>query len=412
MRETGRPAGRRAPDTRRERVVRRALIALLVAGAFQATAFGIYEFALPLYLDFLRISFTSMGIIFGVSQFGILAVRYLVGSRSDVVGRKPFLVDALGLITVSTAVLPAVTGTATLAAAKMVRDAAGVVRDAMRSLAVYEAAGARFVRWIGRAIGSEFFFMAVGAVSAGWIISRLGWSWTFGLSAVLSAAATFTVWRWFREDPGIVRTTAATAGADRGVTRWLGIALPPNLWVLTASSFVFNVGLTMSHTFYLVLFFKDKFGFAVPVLGALQMAHRFSLGIPMMVAGQWMDRPGLRRHYKAIFIVSMAAQGACLSATAVVPGALLACGFFILHDILGATFFSPIQADFLQRWARPAWRGRDVALATGLGSLGAIFGPLLAGFLLDRLAWQNGPFLVSGLVIVAASLVILRLKGA
>ena len=398
------------PPTTGRADIRRALIALLIAGAFQATAFGIYEFGLPLYLEFLKVSFTSMGIIFGLSQFGILAVRYLVGSRSDVVGRKPFLVDALGLITVSTAVLPAVSGTMPLAAAKMVRDAAGVVRDAMRSLAVYEAAGARFVRWIGRAIGSEFFFMAVGAVSGGWLITRLGWSWTFGVSAALSAAATVTVWRWFREDPGIVRTSAATTGSNRGVTRWLGIALPPNLWVLTASSFVFNVGLTMSHTFYLTLFFKHKFGFTVPALGALQMAHRFSLGIPMMVAGQWMDRPGLRRHYKAIFIVSMAAQGVCLSLTAILPGAALACGFFILHDILGATFFSPIQADFLQRWARPAWRGRDVALATGLGSLGAILGPLLAGFLLDRLAWRDGPFLASGLVIIVSSLVILRLR--
>jgi len=401
---TGRASARRAPD------VRRALIALLIAGAFQATAFGIYELGLPLYLDFLKISFTSMGVIFGVSQFGILAVRYLVGSRSDVVGRKPFLVDALGLITVSTAVLPAVSGTAALASAKMVRDAAGVVRDAMRSLAVYEAAGARFVRWIGRAVGSEFFFMAIGAVAGGWLINKLGWSWTFGISAALAGAATVTVWRWFDEDPGIARSTGGPPPGDAGVTRWLGIALPPNLWVLTASSFVFNVGLTMSHTFYLVLFFKDKFGFAVPVLGALQMAHRFSLGIPMMIAGQWMDRPGVRRHYKAIFIVTMAVQGACLSLAGILPGAVLACGFFILHDIVGATFFSPIQAEFLQRWARPAWRGRDVALATGLGSLGSILGPLLAGFLLDRVHWQDGPFFVSGIIIIAASLVLLRLK--
>ena len=388
----------------------RALIALLIAGAFQAVAFGIYETSLPLYLEFLKISFTSMGIIFGVSQFGILAVRYLVGSRSDVVGRKPFLVDALALIAVATALFPAAVRTAPIAALKMVRDAAGVVRDAMRSLAIYEASGARFVRWIGRAIGSEFFFQAVGAVTAGWLITMMGWSWTFGVSAVLAAAATVTVWRWFSEDAPRAREAGSVAGEDEGVVRWLGMGLPPNLWVLTASSFVFNVGLTMSHSFYLLLFFKDKFAFSIPVLGALQMCHRFSLGIPMMIAGQWMDRPGLRRHYRAIFIVSMAVQGGCLSLTAILPSALLACGFFILHDILGATFFSPIQADFLQRWARPAFRGRDVALATGLGSLGSIFGPLVAGFLLDRLGWRDGPFLASGIVIALASLVLLKLR--
>jgi MFS family permease len=256
--------------------------------------------------------------------------------------------------------------------------------------------------------------MALGAMAAGLIITGLGYKWTFWISGALSFVACLATWRWFKEErPGIAAVKdAAAPGMVSNLREMFSLDLPPNLWVLTVSAFIFNIGLTSSHSFYLLLFFKDKFGFSVTALGTIQMLHRFSLGIPMMLAGHLMDRPLFARHYRTLYIASMTVQGLSLCASAVIPGAYLACGVFLLHDIAGATFWSPIHSSFMQRYARPAQRGRDVALASGIASLGAIFGPLLAGLLIDRLGWKDGPFFMSGVITILASLLILRLRDA
>lgn len=391
---------------------RSALIAVVAAGSLQAAAFGVYETALPLWLSGLGMSFAGMGLIFGLSQIGILGVRMFVGARSDATGRKPFLLNSLFISAGATALLPVWPAAVPIAVWKTARDAAAVVREVMRSLAVFEAAGDKFVRWIGRAVGFEFFFMALGAVTVGLLAERLGWPAVFQVSAALSLAGALVLWRWFREVPRRAVRPAGEPAPSFRPADLLDFSLPRELGLMAAASFVFNAGLMTSHSFYLLLFFRDKFGFSVEALGWLQMLHRFSLGIPMILAGHWLDRRGLRRHYLAILVLTMMAQGGCITLSAVLPVWWMACAAFILHDIVGATWFGPIQASFVQRFARPATRGRDVALVTGLGALGGILGPPLAGLLLDRFAWRDGPFAVSGVLIMAAGLMMLRLRRA
>ncbi len=404
---------------------------MLAAGAFQAAAYGMYETVFPLYLQHLGISFLNMGAIFGLSSVGVLAVRYVVGSESDRHGRKPFFVGSLAVAALSTALTPAWPHPVAQAALKTVRDAAGVVRDVMRLLVVYEHSGTRFVRWIGRFVGSEFFFMALGAVAAGGAVTAIGYGPTFWVSGGLSGVACAVLWTMFKErrvarprgalsaaEGRVARPRGALSAAEGRVARSRGaraegvfvLDLPPRLWVITVSDFIFNAGLMTSHSFYLLLFWKEKFGYAVAALGVIQMLHRFSLGIPMILAGHAMDRPAVRRHYHALYIGSMAAQGICIALAGIIPAALPAVAIFLVHDIVGATIFGPIRAAFVQREARPERRGRDVALSSGLSSLGTMIGPLLAGWLVDRMAWRDGPYVASGALIVAASLLMFRLK--
>ncbi len=372
-----------------------------------AASFGIYETSLPLFLSHIGISFMSMGIIFGVSQVGILAVRYAVGTLSDRHGRKPFFLASAGLVAASTALVPVWPSAMAQAALKVLRDAAGVSRDIVRSVVLYEHARSRFVRWIGRAIGSEFFFMAGGAYCAGFIISRAGYGWAFAAAGGLAAAAFLTIWRMFKETR---RKKTPPAPGVSGRLVGIGLDLPPNLWIISACSFIFNVGLMMSHSFYLLLFFREKFGFSIRTLGIIQALHRFSLSIPTILAAQWIDRPKIVPHYKKLYVITMAAQGVCISLAGALPNAWLAIAFFLLHDLVGSPFFGTIHAGFVQRYARPERRGRDVAFSSGLAALGFVFGPPLAGWLVDELAWRDGPFIMSGIIISSASLLMLRLK--
>jgi MFS family permease len=190
----------------------------------------------------------------------------------------------------------------------------------------------------------------------------------------------------------------------------LSFDLPRNLWLLAGSGFVFNIGLTASHSFYLLLFWRDKFGATIPEMSLIQTFHRFMLGLPTVFAGQLVDRPAFRRHYKAIYIGALVIQGLSIGGTTLIPWLVPAVVVFMVHDLVGASFWVPVQAHFIQGFARPAFRGRDVALVSGLSSLGSIFGPILAGWLVGGLAWKEGPYVASAVITVVAALMILWLR--
>lgn len=384
---------------------RRNLFAILFAAALQAVAFGIYETGLPLFLRYAGISLMSMGLIFGISQLGMLAVRWLAGTGSDTFGRKPFYASALAVSSAAMGIIPTWSSPLAIGAVKTVRDMAGTMYDAIRPVAVYEEAGPRFLKWIGRVDGVIFTFIAVGALATGWLISRLGYRWPFAIAALIGFTAAFILSRGYHE-----RARKKRAAAPLGFSDLFRFDLTPQLWTIVVSNFILNIGIGASHSFYQLLFFQDKFGFSVTTLGTIQMLHRLSLGIPMFFAGAMMDRPAVHRHHMSIYAASVTAQGLFIAGTGLIPSAIGATVVFVLHDLVGATFWGPINSSLIQAYARPAQRGSDVALVTGLSGLGWIFGPLLAGLLADTFAWRDGPFVVGGLLSIGGGLLILRLQ--
>ena len=116
----------------------RNLWVIIITSAVFAVCMGIYDFAMPIYLKEINVSFANMGIIFGLSSVLIYFLRLYVGAHSDRIGRKPFyslgvLVSALGnfLTPLFGTLIP-------LTAVKTVREASLIVRDTMRSILVYE----------------------------------------------------------------------------------------------------------------------------------------------------------------------------------------------------------------------------------------------------------------------------------
>ena len=162
-------------------------------------AFGIYETGLPLYLQSIGIPLLGMGLIFGFSQVGMLAVRWFAGTGSDNLGRKPFYAAALAISSAAMGIIPAWASPLAIGAVKTARDMAGTMYDAVRPVAVYEAAGPRFMKWIGRVDGVIYTFIAAGALATGWLISHLGYRRPFAVASMLGFTATFILVRGFRE---------------------------------------------------------------------------------------------------------------------------------------------------------------------------------------------------------------------
>ena len=69
-------------------------------------ASGAYEVLFPLYLDWVGVSFTDIGIIFGITAATIAGLNIVIGSQSDARGRKAFYSIGLALCTAINFIVP------------------------------------------------------------------------------------------------------------------------------------------------------------------------------------------------------------------------------------------------------------------------------------------------------------------
>jgi len=370
-------------------------VVLSVSSLF-GLALGMYDLAFPYYLDRVGTSFPRMGYIFSSAALVMFLLRIYVGSISDRFGRKPFYSLSLLVGALSCFFTPLARRTGALLVLKSLRESSFVVKDTMHTVALYETARSRFMDFIARTNGAEFLSMGVGTMVGGLLLA-LGYRTTFWLSSGLVAAALFVLILGFREEnftPG------------EGFRLELGhFKLPAPLWLVTASGFMLISGMATSLCFVMPLFFAKKFGASHAAVAAVLTAHRISLGLPLMYVERFISDPS-----KWLYVASMAYEGLAIGLAGVIPDFGWATGVWLTHDLVGASIWLPIQKTWIQRFADPEARGRQVGLVLALTSLGWIVGPLLAGFSAGRSV--SLPFVVSGIVVMLAPLPVLPLKVA
>ena len=371
--------------------MKRNVVTLLAVSVLFGTSVGIYEFVLPFYLQEQGISFEAMGFIFAVASAAILGLRVGIGTLSDMWGRKIFYSLALILAAAAqwlTALSTRVAGQALL---KTIRDTAFATREIMHPIVLFEESERRFLDLIGKTRGLEYLFQAGGTLIAGATIVALGTGGNLKLAGVLAGAAFVVFATAFRERPIPIRL----AGISLREMVGLG-GMPRNLKVIAVSSFIFTIGLSSSHCFIMPLFFAEKFAMGRATVAWIMFAHRLTLGLPMLVVGQLPIR-----NYKAWYIGTMLIEGVAIGGAAVIPGALGATAVWLLHDLIGAGVWAPIQNTLIQQHSRPDARGLDVGRVAAIGLVGGIFGPFIAGYL--AAVWIGGPFLVSGVLTMLAA---------
>ncbi|MCD6219578.1 MFS transporter, partial [Candidatus Calescamantes bacterium] len=168
------------------------------------------------------------------------------------------------------------------------------------------------------------------------------------------------------------------------------------------AGFIINFGVFISHSFFMPLFFLKKFSVSPFLVGILLALHRISLGIPLLITGKL-----IKKYHKKIFLYAVVFQGITISLTVFMPTFFLACIMFLLHDILGASFWQPIYNSYIQKFSRETKRGKDTSVVFAYTSIGKIFAPLFAGFLATLNI--NYPFFFSGLITIFAFIPILTL---
>jgi MFS family permease len=370
---------------------------LLLVSILFGVAGGIYEFILPYYLEGRGLSFRSMGYVFAVSTVAMFGVRIGLGNAADRWGSKRLYLLSVFSAAFACFATPFTASLALLIALKTMREVGVLARDTAHPILLYSEGRGRFVDFIGKTRGMEFLFQAVGTFIAGVGIASIGdrGSLWIGAGALAAAMGLLTV--------GVRSQERRAAGATPGVRGLLSFDLPRNLKVIMVANFIFSVGLSTSHCFIMPLFFSQKFGVSPSAVSTVMVIHRLTFVLPMLLVGYLHIR-----NYKSVFILTVIREGIAMSAGAVIPDFFWASAVWLLHDLVGAGVWIPIQSAIIQDECREASRGLDLSKTLAFSALGGAIGPILAGYLAD--VSISAPFFVSGALVTASAGVLFRLR--
>jgi hypothetical protein len=224
---------------------------------------------------------------------------------------------------------------------------------------------------------------------------------------VLLVLATLVFHVGFR--PPALATEGGPTSARLRVRDILRPQLNRELWILAGAEFIFNIGLSCSHSFVMPLFFRDKFGASESSVLVIMALHRLSIALPMLFIG-WFVKERLKR----VYVVFVFLEGVLIAVPGFIGALIPAAAIWLLHDFFGAGLWLPAQHALLQQYSHPHMRGKQVSIVLALGSLGTVVGFLLAGFLagMKSVAPSTAislPFIVGGALVAVTSFVVARL---
>lgn len=370
---------------------------LLLVSVLFGVAGGIYEFVLPYYLAGRGLSFTNMGYVFSASTLAMFGVRLGLGNLADRWGSKRLYMLALASVALACLATPFTAGLFALIALKTMREVGVLARNTAHPILLYREGRHRFAGFIGKTRGAESLFQAAGTFLAGVglvMLGERGMLWV-GAAAVGVGVVVLGL--------GVRGPRDGVATATGGIRRLLSFDLPRNLRVIMVASFVFAVGLSTSHCFIMPLFFSEKFGVSPATVSTVMVIHRLTSVAPLLLAGYLP-----RRHYRSIYIGAIVMEGLTISAAALIPVFFWAAAVWLLHDLVGAGLWIPIQSAIIQDECRETSRGLDLSKTLAFAALGGAIGPVLAGYLSG--VSISAPYLVSGILVTASAGVLLALR--
>jgi len=370
--------------------------------------FGMIIPILPLYAQGFRATEWQIGLLLASYSFMQFLASPALGWFSDRYGRKPVLLCSLIGSAAGYMLMASAVSLATLFAARILAGISGAsVGTASAYIADITPPENRSKR-IGL-IGAAFGIGFVLGPAIGGILSHFSVAAPFWFAAILSILNAIVMWvvlpepeRHAVRQQGRVdlRETLEQAGSWRlgviTVTYFIGIAGFAIVTVIYAQVSNRRFDLNQSQISYIFVM--------MGLIGALiqggaigRLARRFG-DVDLAIAGF------------ALMAVSMIAMPLAHS----IPVFLL----FSAGLAMGNSLSQPTISAIASKGASPALQGRVLGVVQSAGSLGRVFGPVIAGILLtsDHLRsnsrYGNTPFLVGGFIIGIAFVLAMTLRRA
>lgn len=370
--------------------------------------FGMIVPILPLYAQRFQATEWQIGLLLASYSFMQFLASPLLGWLSDRCGRKPVLLcsligSAAGYVLMANAVSLTV-----LFAARILAGISGAsVGTASAYIADITPPESRSKR-IGL-IGAAFGIGFVLGPAIGGILSHFSVAAPFWFAALLSVLNAVMMWIMLPEPehhivrqqrPINFRETFEQAGSWR-------------LGVITVTYFIGIAGFAIVTVIYAQVS-NRRFD-----LNQSQISYIF---VMMGLIGALIQGGAIGRLAKRFGDANLAAAGFAVMALSMIAMPLAhSIPLFLLFSAglaTGNSLSQPTMSAIASKGASPALQGRVLGLVQSAGSLGRVFGPVLAGILLagDHLhannRYGNTPFVTGGVIIAVAFFLAITLRGA
>jgi DHA1 family tetracycline resistance protein-like MFS transporter len=370
--------------------------------------FGMIIPILPLYAQRFQASEWQIGFLLASYSFVQFLASPMLGWLSDRYGRRPILLcslvgSALGYVLMASAV--------SLAMLFAARILAGISGASVGTASAYIAditppeSRSKRIGLIGAAFGIGFIL----GPAIGGILSHFSVAAPFWFAALLSILNAIMMWIMLpeperhamsRQGPVNLRETFEQAGSWR-------------LGVITMTYFIGIAGFAIVTVIYAQVS-NRRFD-----LNQSQISYIFVMMglIGALIQGGAIGR--LARHFGDL---NLAIAGFAVMALSMVAMPLASSvPLFLLFSAglaFGNSLSQPTISALASKGASPALQGRVLGVVQSAGSLGRVFGPVIAGVLLTRdhlLAsdrYGNTPFLLGGFFIAIACVLAMTLRRA
>ena len=354
---------------------------------------------LPVYLSDIGYSAAFIAGVFALQRLVGLVSSLAGGALSDFFGRKQTMVLGMaGLLAASAAFLTRSPATILLLSAFY---GAGLTLNSLGSQSyLMDAAGTRSLGtftalyYWGYTLGG-----AIGSTVAALILTRLAYS-GFGVVSCLLGAGALVLAVSALPPSQRDRSARAAGGTPRKLFDFGGIASRPAALLLALLRFLptFCYGIL---TVYVPLLLRRD-GAAAPTIAIYATVSGVTAALAQLLAGRLGDRVGPRLPSMASYVMlALGALGICLF------GDRLAAVFlFAVLGMAAAWSLSVMVPPMVALVADAGQRGRVLGFIQLSWSLAMILGMLAGGLLFE--AWTGLPFLVSGLIVLAAPFVLVK----
>ena len=373
------------------------MILLIIVSAAFGLSIGLYDLLLPLFLDHMGMSYGKMGIIFSFSAIFLFFIRIYAGHISDIIGRKHIFSLSLFLSSVANFFTPFFPYVSSQVILRSLRESSNAIKETLQQLLIFDKWKESFRHLTAWVAGFDITFQGIGAILGGFLLVKIGYSYSFIFSgAVVFAVCMLFLFKFKEKFTPFGSRGSATSGDSETVSSFSWSSpfrhrLPYPLFLIALSGFILEVGVSMSHSFMLPLFFYHKFSLSPVLVSMILALHRLSFGIPMIATGKV-----VKWNLKRTTIIFILLQGILMALTAVPAYFLVAVVLWLMHDLVGASLWQPARNTLIQHYARHGSRGLDVGMVLSWHGLGWILGPLIAGWVSKYSI--NYPFILSGVI--------------
>lgn len=333
-------------------------------------SWSIIGLAVPLYMNYLGLSLSKIGLIFTIGALPVLILQVYIGHLSDIFGRKKLFLISTAIASIGSLffafgknIWSFITGRLFFEGGTNIRAAASepIIIDLHEKGKIGKPYG-----WFISVIHLSVF---LGLVLTGFLIERIGYQNVFLVCFILGFVS-LLLFSFFKEE----RPREKFKFSFRDISF--------NLKLMTCFMFLIVFGSSLLGEYAFPIFLKNVLVLPVSTIGLIFAFGALGTGIGGLF-GPLGDKFGFKR----INLIFLTLAGVSILLISLFTHYLIISSLWVIHGFFGGIAFSTFGY-FKRAAALPERRGRDLSIKRFGNITGTILAVALAGILMERFGFK------------------------